>query len=282
MSDSVALIMWSGTTLTNFSGSIIGAHQKVDRVARSFLKEITGDGQKFPGARDILHFEGKNGPDGIKSKSPAKDEPWHFYDPFDVDDTQLIEIMESHYNELVKQLRKGSPERAAFDAAWLAHTIVDGLTPAHHFPYEEKLIEIRGGDTLDTRDSIKSKVIMPGDTIAKKLKSNWAMYGFGGLMSMHGFFEIGAGFLLAPVKMKTAKPSETEINQMIEIGYQEVFKRAAREIALLDMYDRFHDSGWTVKLSRDVRNHLGPIMTKTVCLVWYSAMRDAGLLRGKK
>lgn len=274
--------MWSGTTLTNFSGSVIGAHQKIDRVARKFVSEITDDTKKFPAIRDILHFEGKNGPDGIKSKSPAKDEPWHFYDPFDVDDTQLIEIMEGHYNELVRQLKKGSPERAAFDAAWLAHTMVDGLTPAHHFPYEEKLIEIRGGDSLDTRDSIKSKVIMPGDTVSEKLKSNWAMYGVGGLLSMHGLFEIGAGFLLAPIKMKTAKPSDSDINTMIEIGYQEVFKRAAREIALLDMYDRFHDNGWSVKLSRDVRNHLGPIMAKTVCLVWYSAIRDAGLLRGKK
>lgn len=274
--------MWSGTTLTNFSGSVIGAHQKIDRVARKFVSEITDDTQKFPAVRDILHFEGKNGPDGIKSKSPAKDEPWHFYDPFDVDDTQLIEIMEGHYNELVKQLKKGSPERAAFDAAWLAHTMVDGLTPAHHFPYEEKLIEIRGGDSLDTRDSIKNKVIMPGDTVSDKLKSNWAMYGVGGLLSMHGLFEIGAGFILAPIKMKTAKPSDSDINTMIDIGYQEVFKRAAREIALLDMYDRFHDNGWSVKLSRDVRNHLGPIMAKTVCLVWYSAIRDAGLLKGKK
>lgn len=279
---SASIYMWSGTTLTNFSGSIIGAHQKIDRVARRFLHEITGNCDKFPDARSILHFEGKNGPDGIKSKSPAKDEPWHFYDPFDVDDTQLLEIIEVHYGELVKQLKNGSTERAAFEAAWLAHGIVDGLTPAHHFPYEEKLIEIRGGDSMDTRNTIKDKVIMPGDTVAEKLKSNWAMYGVGGLMSMHGFFEIGTGFLLAPIKMKTAKPSEAEINEMIEVGYEEVFKRAAREIALLDMYDRFHAQGWSVKLSRDVRNHLGPIMAKTVCLAWYSALRDAGLLRGKK
>lgn len=274
--------MWSGTTLTNFSGSFIGAHQKVDKVAREFLDVLTSMNDSFPSLKHILHFEGKNGPDGIKSKSPAKDEPWHFYDPFDPEDTKLLEIIEGHYVELVKQLKKGSPERAAFDAAWLAHAIVDGLTPAHHFPYEEKLIEIRGGEKMDTRDSIKNKVIMPGDTITEMLKNNWAMYGTGGLMSMHGFFEIGAGLLLAPIKMKTAKPLESDIAQLLEVGYQEIFKRAAREIALLDMYDRFHARGWTVRLSRDVRNHLGPIMAKTVCLVWYSAMRDAGLLKGKK
>lgn len=274
--------MWSGTTLTNNSGSIIGAHQKVDRLARKNLSEIVVRADEFPRIRDILHFEGKNGPDGIKSKSPAKDEPWHFYDPFDEDDTKLLEIIEGHYSELVRQLKKGSPERAAFDAAWLSHAIVDGLTPAHHFPYEEKLLEIRGGEAMDTRDSIKNKVIMPGDNVTEMIKSNWAMYGFGGLLSMHGFFEIGVGILLAPLKMKSGKPIESEIQTLVDIGYIEVFKRAAREIALLDMYDRFHDKGWSVKLSRDVRNHLGPIMVKTVTLVWYSAMRDAGLLKGKK
>lgn len=274
--------MWSGTTLTNFSGSFIGAHQKIDKVAYEHLMNLTHKDSRFPQLKDIIHFEGKNGPDGIKSKSPAKDEPWHFYDPFDGDDTQLLADIELHYNELVRQLKKGSPERAAFDAAWLAHAIVDGLTPAHHFPYEEKLVEIRGGDGLDTRDSIKNRVIMPGDTIMKKLRNNWAMYGVGGLMSMHGLFEVGAGLILAPIKMKTAKPLESDMLQLIEVGYEEVFKRAAREIALLDMYDRLHERGWTVRLVRDVRNHLGPVMAKTVCLVWYSALRDAGLLKGKK
>ncbi len=274
--------MYSGTTLTNYSGSIIGAHQKIDRTAHKFLSELISDQEKFPTIRDVLHFEGKNGPDGIKSKSPAKDEPWHFYDPFDPDDTKLLDDLVQHYDELVRQLKKGSPERAAFDAAWLAHVIVDGLTPAHHFPYEEKLIEIRGGESIDTRDSILSKVIMPGDTLTDKLKSNWQMYGFGGLMSMHGFFELGVGFLLAPIKMKNARPSQREIETMVDVGYIELFKRAAREIALLDMYDRFHERGWTIKLSRDIRNHLGPVMVRTVCLVWYSALRDAGLLKGKK
>jgi len=105
--------MWSGTTLTNFSGSILGTHQKTDRVAYNFLREISNDAKGFPTKKSVLHFEGKNGPDGIKSKSPAQDEPWHFYDPFDAEDTELIGIIRDHYNELVKQLNKGSPERAA-------------------------------------------------------------------------------------------------------------------------------------------------------------------------
>lgn len=258
----------------------MGAHQKINRVAYKHLKLVSGD-VDFPSIRDIIHFEGKNGPDGIKRKSPAKDEPWHFYDPFDEDDTQLLELMQLHYAELVKQLKKGSPERAAFDAAWIAHAVVDGLTPAHHFPYEEMVAELRGNE-VGARDSIKSKLVIPGDTMSESFRKNWAMWGIKGLMSMHGFFELGVAALLAPIKMNKARLTDQEIETLIAVGYEEVFKRAAREIALLDMYDRFHDRGWTIRLSRDVRNYLGPIMVRTVALVWYSAMRDAGLLRGKK
>lgn len=272
--------MYSGTTLTNKSGAILGAHQKIDRVAYKHLQLLI-ERSVFPEIRDIMHFEGKNGPDGIKRKSPAKDEPWHFYDPFDEDDTQLLELIRKHYDELVRQLKKGSPERAAFDAAWIAHAIVDGLTPAHHFPYEEKLLELRG-EANETRNSIKNKLIIPGDTVAESVRKNWAMWGVKGLMSTHGFFELGVAVLIAPIKMNTSRIKPSDIDTLVEVGYEEVFKRAAREIALLDMYDRFHERGWTIKLSRDVRNHLGPIMARTVTLIWYSAMRDAGLLRGKK
>ncbi len=274
--------MYSGSTLTNFSGAIFGAHQKIDRVAFKFLQKLIQEKKGFPDIKDVLHFEGKNGPDGIKRKSPAKDEPWHFYDPFDEDDTELILVIEKHYNELVKRLKNGSPERSAFDAAWLAHAVVDGLTPAHHYPYEEKLAELRGSDDLQTRDSLINKVVIPGKTKKDSLKKNWAMWGVGGLMSMHAMFEVGVAFILAPLSIKVAEPSPGDINVLIEHGYKEMFKRSAREIALLDMYNRFNKSGWTRKLIREVRNELAPVVIKTVTLIWFSAMRDAGLLKGKK
>jgi hypothetical protein len=192
-----------------------------------------------------------------------------------------LELIDGHYNELVKQLKKGTPERAAFDAAWIAHAIVDGLTPAHHYPYEQKLEELRGG-AMHTRDSIKNKLIIPGNTKRESIKNNWAMWGAGGLMSMHATFELGVAVIIAPLSMKASQPSESDIELVIDVGFEEYFKRVAREIALLDMYERFHDKGWSPRLVRDVRNHLGPIIIKTVCLVWYSAMRDAGLLKGKK
>lgn len=276
--------MYSGTLLTNYSGAVFGTHQKIDRSAYSHLKKMTqnigADIDRFPKIRDILHFEGKNGPDGIKSKSPSKDEPWHFYDPFDADDSQLTEILEKHYIELVKQLRKGSPERAAFDTAWLAHALVDGLTPAHHYPYEEELSQLRGG-SVHERNSVKSKLMIKGDTKRDSAKKNWQLWGVGGLMSTHALFEAGVSVIMAPLSMKSAKPSDGDIQTMLDVGYIEYFKRSAREIALLNMYERFTNRGWTPGLVRDVRTDLGPIIIRTVTLVWYSAMREAGLLKNK-
>ncbi len=48
----------------------------------------------------------------------------------------LIELIKEHYKNLVKELQANNSERISFEAAWLAHAIVDGLTPAHHYPYE--------------------------------------------------------------------------------------------------------------------------------------------------
>src|SRR5687767_13951007 len=149
--------MYAGTTLRNKSGRLIGAHQKIDRVARRALGTLDSD-NNFPEIKQILDFEGKNGPDGIKRKSPAQDEPWHFYNPEDPADDLLPQMIERHSKNLTAALRKNSAERASFEAAWLAHAIVDGLTPAHHYPFEDKLVELRGGEGIETRTSVKEKL----------------------------------------------------------------------------------------------------------------------------
>src|SRR5688572_21960375 len=133
--------MYSGTSLTRVSGRVLGAHQKFDRVARSHLDKIATNSSSFPKSARILHFEGNKGPDAIKLKSPSKDEPWHYFSPFDDDDSEIMELIVNHYHNLVKELQAGNEERSAFEAAWLAHAIVDGLTPAHHYPYEKAVEE---------------------------------------------------------------------------------------------------------------------------------------------
>lgn len=267
--------MYSGTTLTKYSGRVLGAHQKVDRVSRRHLALLLKDDKSFPAIKQILHFEGKNGPDAIKRKSPAKDEPWHYFNPFHEGDTQLLDLIDDHYDQLVQELRAGNMERAAFDAAWLAHALVDGLTPAHHFPYEEELMKLRKGAANESRTTIKEKLVMHGDNAAEKFANNWRMWGTKGLMTTHGSFEWGFSMLIAPMSFTDALPSEKEIRQIREIGLREYFVRVAREVAVLDLFDSYYEKGWTLRLAYRVRYRLAPILIKTITLAWYAAAAEA-------
>ncbi len=259
----------------------MGAHQKIDRLARGSLAVLLKSQAKFPGARKILHFEGYHGPDAIKRKSPAKDEPWHYYTPFDDTDTELLTLISNHYDQLVAALRGQDEVRTAFEAAWLAHAIVDGLTPAHHFPYEEKLAELRGGAGLETRDSLKGKMIMPGDTKREQLRNNWRMWGPKGLLTTHGVFEWGIAILIKPFGQKQIALRTDDIAELHEYGLLELFRRKAKEISALGMYDQYQKMGWTPALVRQARRSLVPTIVHVVTLAWYAACIDAGLVKGK-
>jgi hypothetical protein len=271
--------MYSGTTLRPLTGRIIGAHQKINRLARVSLTPLLHPTATFPSAKSILHFEGINGPDAIKRKSPARDEPWHYYNPIDDTDTRLIKIMNHHYQQLVGALKNRDEVRAAFEAAWLAHAIVDGLTPAHHFPYEEKLAELRGGRSNETRTSLKEKLIMPGSNGRQMLANNWKMWGPKGLLNMHGTFEWGVAAMIAPLSGKRVALHDRAIAELQEYGLTELFKRKAKEIYAFGVYDAYARSGWTPTLARIVRRELVPITVHTVALAWYAAATEAGLAR---
>jgi hypothetical protein len=269
--------MYSGLTIfTKYSGRLIGAHQKIDRVARRQLSKLLPDNSVFPTARQILEFEGLNGPDGIKRKSPAVDEPWHYINPFDDKDTQLIDLITEHYENLVRELRANNRERVAFEAAWLAHAIVDGLTPAHHYPYEEKLVELRGGEGLETRTNFRKKLIMPGFTRREQVKNNWKMWGPKGLFTTHASFEMGVATLIAPLTFGEAMPTQRDVDRMRKIGAIKWFRHVAREVAVLDMYKTYYRKGWTPKLAYEVRHKLGPTMVQTITLTWHAALVEAG------
>lgn len=269
--------MYSGTTLTRFSGRVLGGHQKIDRLARDHLEKLLPDNSVFPKARQVLHFEGRKGPDAIKRKSPSIDEPWHYYSPFDDDDSQLMNLIKDHYDQLVVELKTQNLERAAFEAAWLAHALVDGLTPAHHYPYEQQIEEIWGAGK-ENRTTVMLKWFPPGDTVRERLQKSWKVWGSKGLISTHGLFEIGVAVIIAPLTMSEAVPTKREQKLIMEVGVKDWFKRSAREIASLDIYERYRKRGWTAKLAYDVRHRLGPVMVQNVCLAWYAALVDAELV----
>lgn len=269
--------MYSGTLLTKHSGRFIGAHQKIDRIARNHVTGFLKDNTAFPSTKTILNFEGKNGPDGIKVKSPAQDEPWHYLNPFDSSDTKIHEIIRSHHKNLTQALKKQDATAAAFEAAWLAHAIVDGLTPAHHYPYEEALIRLRGGQGIESRTTIKEKIVMPGDTISEQIFNNWKMWGTKGLMTTHGSFEHGVAAILLTMKHKRRALTGTDIAEIKTHGTVELFKKTARTIAELDMYADYYKNGWTTKLARQTRKTLAPEIIKMVTLAWYDAAQKAKL-----
>jgi len=253
----------------------MGAHQKLDRVARRALEQLIPESE-FPKIRDILHFEGRNGPDGIKSKSPAKDEPWHYYDPTDPKDTQLMQMIERHSKNLTAALKHKEYEKASFEAAWLAHAIVDGLTPAHHYPLEEKLEELRG-EGLETRTSFKDKNIIRGkdDTLRKILSKNWQYWGAKGVMTTHGLYEWGVATTIAPLRLRSGYPTKQECRDVMKIGIAQVFKEAASDVYALKMYDRFMRKGWTSKIARETRVFLAPLLVRVIALAWYEALAKA-------
>lgn len=267
--------MYSGTTLRTSSGDLLGAHQRIDRIARRHLRSVLPRRAFFPPVRTILKFEGRDGPDGIKRKSPGRDEPWHFLDPTDASDESLVKVIEDHMVNLERALQKRDEVRAAFEAAWLAHAIVDGLTPAHHYPLEEKLEQLRGGEGLETRNSFKHKVVMPGESRRHQVKNNWEFWGAKGVMTTHFLFEMGFATTLASLKLDKAMPTKNELIRVKQEGIGPLFLENARHIHALKMYETFHKKGWTRALARQTRLELAPTIARTVTLAWYAASLTA-------
>ncbi|MCL1876734.1 hypothetical protein FWF74_01750 [Candidatus Saccharibacteria bacterium] len=268
--------MYSGTIFRKSSGKIAGTHQKIDRVARRKLQPYIPSVVHFPASREIVKFEGLNGPDGIKKKSPGQDEPRHFIDPTNPQDRRILDLIKGHENNLITALTENNRERAAFEAAWLAHAIVDGLTPAHHYPYEEKLAAILGDD-IDTRDSKLKKFIMPGDTMRKKFVNNWEYWKPNGLMTAHGLFEIGVAMVTTPLRFKKLKlPLHDRAKIRGSDGITSIYLDFVQKIHDLKMYDEFLNQGWTVGLARKTRTILMPTIIRAVWLSWYYCAWRAG------
>jgi hypothetical protein len=258
-----------------YSVKLLGTHQRLDRAAHRHLSKINDAHSSFPGIKQILRFEAKNGPDGIKRKSPSQDEPWHYYDPFDEEDSGLLEIIEEHFSNLVNELKCGNNVRSSFEASWLAHALVDGLTPAHHHHHYEQGIEEIYGTAKELRDTKLKKVVVPTSTKHGFLKGNWKLWGAKGLLSTHMLFEGGAALIIHPMLHSFGKPSGYDLKTAEKVGLIEYFKRLAREVALLDMYERFYDSGWTSRLAQEVRDELAPRMVKIITVAWHLALLEA-------
>ena len=254
---------------------IFHAHQKLDRVAYRHLKSLLPADVFFPPIRQLLHFEAGQGPDNTKLKQLHGQQPWHFVNPFDPKDTDLHDQIREHYDRLVRALRQQDDVRSAFEAAWLAHALVDGLTPAHHFPYEAELALIRGGEDRDTRKGLIGRGFVKGDTLTKSVLQSMKLVGPKGLLTTHAMFEAGAWAIIRPLRFNKAVPSPDDLKWVTQDGVVAVFKQLAREVAEFNMYTRFFALGWTQPVSRDVRKELAPRMIRMITMAWYAAAQEA-------
>ncbi len=254
------------------------AHQKIDRTAYRHLQQFTQKECFFTQLRTILHFEGHNGPDATKLKNKANvEQPWHFTDPYDDSDTALHQLIQHHYDELVAALKDKDEVRAAFQSAWLAHALVDGLTPAHHYPYEKEL-ELLRGDSRHSRKGLVGRAYVKGLTPRDSFRRSYQLIGPKGLLTNHAMFEGGAYTIMRPMKLTRARPHQTDLVRVQQEGIVSVFRKLAREVGTYDLYGRYALKGWTPKLVRDVRRELAPRMVLIVTLAWYAALVEAGCM----
>lgn len=254
---------------------VFHAHQKIDRVSYRHLQRLVGTTPNFPRVSRILHFEGRNGPDGTKFKyKTGVEAPWHFINPFDAKDTELRGVIESHYKQLVAAIHSDNQTRTAFEAAWLAHALVDGLTPAHHFPYEETLEDLRG-ENRTSRKSFVGYLTIKGESGLQSIARSLKLIGPKGLLTTHTAFEAGVFSIMVPMNISHGYPTKDDLAAVRKMGIQKYFYQTAREIAALNLYERFYQTGWTPALARSIRRELVPRMVRVVTLAWYSALLDA-------
>ena len=257
------------------SGELIGTHQKLDKTARWLLnKHLPIAQKKFPSIDEILYFEGIRGPDGLKRKSPGVDEPEHFIQP-GKDDGVLIGYIRDHHYNLVEALKSGNKERAAFEAAWMAHAITDGLTPAHHYPYQKVVDELMSDKDYKKLFGVEVKGIMRGNNLTQAARNNWLYWGAGGVMTKHIAFEYGVAYTISQIPMKRLAPKNIKNDEYKNPDYEKVFYTALDRVAALKMYDRFLEKGWNTELIVETREILIPEIIRAISLAWASAVLEA-------
>lgn len=252
------------------SGKHIGTHQQLDQAARKVLARHLR-GRYFPSSKEILYFEGMRGPDGLKRKSPDEDDPSHMLD--DAEHQLVGQILDHRYN-LVQTLKNRDRVRAAFEAAWMAHKLTDGLTPAHHFPLSEAKEELMSNKEFVKIFGEPIKGIMHGRNALETARNNWLYWGTGGYMSKHVAYEYGIVMIAAALPQRALIPRVGR-SEFQYVDAKKVFYESLAKIQAAKMYDRFRQDGWTTELALDTKNLLLPEIVRAIALTWYSAVEEA-------
>lgn len=289
--------MYSTTAISKnskFSGKIVGTHQQLDQAARKILTHFLPHDKYFPSDKEIIHFEGTRGPDGLKRKSPGEDEPSHLLMPaqdqppanpcqITLDELKtypLTKIILDHRWNLVQALREHNEYRAAFEAAWMAHYLTDGLTPAHHFPLSSAKEELMTNKEFVKIFGEPIKGIMHGRSSLETARNNWLYWGAGGIMTKHVAFEYGVVTIAMSLPQRRFMP---QINpaDFHRVDPVQAFYDSLKIISALNMYDEFRQEGWTTQLAFETKDILLPEIIRATARLWYSAAVEAYKLESK-
>jgi len=176
-----------------------------------------------------------------------------------------------HQVNLARALKTNNVERASCEAAWMAHAIVDGLTPAHHYPLADKIEELFGMPHHE-RSSVKEKNIIKGHNRRDTLSKNWQYWGKRGIFMNHFMFEFGVATAILGNNFGKIVINDDDIAKLSKHGYLKTFEDIMVQIVKLGTYEEYSKNGWSRELAKTVRLELVPLIVEAVILGWYSSI----------
>lgn len=211
---------------------------------------------------------------GPSSKTPSRTPPDASKPPKSDDSRSVPEMIVDHRWNLVQALRRHDATRAAFEAAWMAHMIVDGLTPAHHFPLSDVKDQLMTSEEMMHIFGQPVKGVIRGRSLMETVRNNWLYWGAKGFMSQHVAYEYGVAMIAATLPHRTMA-SRIDPQNLFESDFWQTYCNSVKLIQQYKMYERFCQEGWTTELAYDTKNILLPEIVKNIAAGWYSAIQEA-------
>jgi hypothetical protein len=86
---------------------------------------------------------------------------------------------------------------------------------------------------------------------------------------------MGVAFALIMVPIR-ATFDEAMLAHARRLGPVEFFKEKAREVAALNLYERFYKEGWNNDIATIIKNEIAPTTAAVIGYIWLLAILEAG------